>query len=60
MEQDSEKRYVTSVELKEQLDKIPTRWEVYTLILGAVFLNQVIPGVQIAKSSAAAIASVWP
>lgn len=51
-------RYVTTNELKSELDKIPTRWEVYTLILGAVFLNQVIPGVEISRATIRAALAV--
>jgi hypothetical protein len=50
-EENHTKRYVTNAELSEQLEKVPTRWEVRTLILGAVVASQLIPTVEIANAA---------
>lgn len=39
-------RHVTNAELKAELDKVPTKWEVRTLILAAIFLNSFLPPAQ--------------
>jgi len=51
------KNFVTNAELKEELDKLPTRWEVRFLILAGLIAGQVIPGIDIAH---AAIRTVLP
>lgn len=47
------KQFVTNAELKEELDKLPTRWEVRALILGAVVVSNVVPPVRLAGNAAA-------
>jgi hypothetical protein len=49
-EADPQRRYVTNAELKAELDKLPTRWEVRALILAVVVANQVVPVSDIAKA----------
>jgi hypothetical protein len=49
-EQDPKYRFVTNAELKEELDKLPTRWEVRFLVLAALLANQFVPVADIAKA----------
>lgn len=44
------KRFVTNAELKEEIDKLPTRWEVRFLILAAIIGSQFFPTVDIARA----------
>ena len=44
------KRYVTNAELKVEIDKLPTRWEVRFLILAAIIGSQVLPISDVAKA----------
>lgn len=45
------KRYVTTNELKAEIDKLPTRWEVRFLILAAVIGGQFVPSVSLHPAS---------
>jgi hypothetical protein len=51
-------RYVTNKELKDEIDqvraeivKLPTRWEVRFLILAGIIASQVIPTAEIASAA---------
>ena len=50
------RQYVTNAELKEELDKLPTRWEVRALILAAVVVSNVVPPIELARNQATAFA----
>ncbi len=47
---DDDRRWVTNAELDKRLDKIPTRWEVRTLILGALVASQVVPPIETGRA----------
>lgn len=51
MEKDQQNRYVTTAELKAEIEKIPTRWEVRFLIALAVVANQIVPAGDIARAA---------
>ena len=44
-------RYVTNEELKNELDKLPSRWEVRFLILAGFIASQVVPASDIARAA---------
>lgn len=44
-------RWVTNEELKQELDKLPSRWEVRFLILAGMIAGQVIPAADFAKAA---------
>jgi hypothetical protein len=44
------KRYVSNAELEARLEKIPTRWEVRALVLGALIASQLVPPVEMARA----------
>ena len=46
----SDDHFVTRADLKDALEKLPTRWEVRTLILAAVIANQFVPVADVAKA----------
>lgn len=48
-------RYVTNAELKDEIDKLPTRWEVRFLILAAIIASSVLPTADLAHAAAKAI-----
>lgn len=43
--------FVTNRELKEELEKLPSRWEVRFLILAGMIANQLVPVADIAKAA---------
>jgi hypothetical protein len=51
MSDEPQKRFVTNSELKAELDKMPTRWEVRFLILAGMIASQVIPAGDIARAT---------
>lgn len=55
MSDDNPRGYVTNKELKEEIDKLPTRWEVRALILGAVVVSNVVPPIEIARNEVASL-----
>ena len=55
--ENDDNRPVTNKQLEHRLEKIPTRWEVYTLILGAVFLREAVPNISL-KSGLQALVAV--
>ncbi len=44
-------RWVTNEELKAELDKLPTRWEVRFLIVAGLIAAQVLPAADIARAA---------
>jgi hypothetical protein len=44
-------RFVTNQELKEELERLPSRWEVRFLILAGMIASQVIPATDIARAA---------
>lgn len=51
MSEPTKHRYVTNEELKEELRKLPTRWEVRFLILAGMIAAQVLPATDIARAA---------
>jgi hypothetical protein len=54
---DPKYRFVTNQELKEELDKLPTRWEVRFLIISALIASQLLPTVDFAKAAVRVVMS---
>lgn len=60
MSENGSRQYVSNAELKEELDRLPTRWEVRALILGAIVVSNVVPPINLAgQGVAAVVAAVW-
>lgn len=53
---DNDNRLVTVKELKEEVSKLPTRWEVRFLILAAVVTTQAVPQLHLPATHAGALA----
>lgn len=51
MEDGHRQRFVTNSELKAELDKLPTRWEVRFLILIGFVGAQLVPASEIARAA---------
>jgi hypothetical protein len=51
MDEPKATRYITNKELKDELDKLPSRWEVRFLILAGMIAAQVVPAADIAKAA---------
>jgi hypothetical protein len=47
----ADQKYVTNAELKEELDRLPTRWEMRFLILAGMIASQIIPASDIAQAA---------
>ena len=50
MSEEFKYRHVTNAELEERLEKIPTRWEVRTLVLGALIVSNIAPPIEVARA----------
>lgn len=48
---DHRRRFVSNAELEERLEKIPTRWEVRALVLGALIASQIVPPGEVARAA---------
>lgn len=44
-------RFVTNQELKDELEKLPSRWEVRFLIVAGMVASQIIPAADIAHAA---------
>ena len=55
MTENGGKRYVTNKELKDELDKIPTRWEVRFLIVASIIATRIIPASDLAHAAVKAV-----
>lgn len=49
-EQDPQRRFVSNAELEARLEKIPTRWEVRALVLGALIASQIVPPIETGRA----------
>lgn len=47
---DPQRRFVSNAELEARLEKIPTRWEVRALVLGALIASQVVPPIETGRA----------
>lgn len=50
-QQEQSRRFITNQELKAELDKLPTRWEVRFLILAGFIASQVVPASDVARAA---------
>jgi hypothetical protein len=51
MDEPKTTRWVTNEELKDELSKLPSRWEVRFLILAGMIAAQVVPAADIARAA---------